>query len=237
MLASVRHEFLLQELERHRTIRVSDMAKACGVTEKTIREDLALLEERGLLVRVHGGARLPDPDRALLPVQTRRKLHLERKRQIAAKAVAHIEANDTIILDSGSTILELARLLPDMPLTVITNDVPIMQELMKRTHIHLYVPGGSRAPGSTSLLGDDAETRLRQFRVQKAFIGATCVHPEHGLSLISHAEVTMKQTIIRQADQVFLLADRTKWNKIGLFPFASLDEIDVVITDEDDVGS
>lgn len=233
LLASERDVYIISALEQHRIIKVSDIAQHLNVSEKTIREDLSRLEEQGLLVRIHGGARIPDQEEALLPIAIRRKSHIEAKTEIAKKAVHYISENDTIVLDGGSTILELAKILPNIPMTVITNDLLTMQEVAKKNHIHLYVPGGSYTIGSTSLLGEDAEQRLRQFHIQKAFIGATCVHPEHGLSLISHVEVSLKKVMIEQAEQVYLLADQTKWNKIGLFPFASMDDIDVVITDKD----
>lgn len=231
LLASERDVYIISSLEQHRIIKVADVAQALNVSEKTIREDLSRLEEQGLLVRIHGGARIPDQDEALLPIAVRRKSHIEAKAEIAKKAVEHIQENDTIVLDGGSTVLELAKILPNIPMTVITNDLLTIQEVAKKSYIHLYVPGGSYTVGSTSLLGEDAERRLRQFHIQKAFIGTTCVHPEHGLSLISHVEVSFKKVMIEQAEQVYLLADQTKWNKVGLFPFASMDQIDVVITE------
>lgn len=229
-LANERDIYIINTLEQQHVLKVVEAAAALHVSEKTIREDLKRLEEQGLLVRVHGGARLPDKEESLLPIAQRRKSHMSEKAAIAAKAVQYIEENDTIILDSGSTILELAKIMPDIPLTVVTNDLLIMQEIRKRRHIDVYVPGGFLVSGSTTLLGEDAEQRLKQFKTQKAFIGTTCVHPEHGLSLIAHTEVSIKKIMVQQAEKVFLLADRTKWNKIGLFPFASMDEIDVVVS-------
>lgn len=234
LLANERDVYIINTLEHNRIIKVTAAAAFLSVSEKTIREDLKRLEDQGLLIRIHGGARLPDEENALLPIDIRRKSHMENKSKIAEKAVHFIEENDTIVLDSGSTLLELAKILPDIPMTVITNDLFIIQEITKKSNIHLYVPGGSFTTGSTSFLGEDAENRLRQFRTQKAFIGATCVHPKHGLSLISHVEVSFKKIMIQQAEKVFLLADHTKWNKIGLFPFASMKEIDVIVSDSNE---
>ncbi len=231
MLAAERHEFILRKMEEERTVRVKDLSEALSVTEKTVREDLALLEERGLLERIHGGARLLETEGAVVPVGPRRSSQLDRKRAIAEHALGLVEENDTLLLDGGSTTLELARLLPDVPLTIVTNDVAIMAEVAKRRFVHLYVPGGSRAQGTTSLIGEEAVRRMQQFRVRKAFIGATCVHPEQGLSLITHDEVTLKRAMLAQAEQVILLADTTKWNKVGLFPFASWDEVQLAITE------
>jgi DeoR family fructose operon transcriptional repressor len=231
LLANERDVFIIKTLEQNRIIKVTKAAVSLNVSEKTIREDLKRLEEQGLLIRIHGGACLPDEEGALLPIDIRRKSHMDNKAVIAKKAIQFIEENDTIVLDSGTTLLELAKILPDIPMTVITNDLFIIQEITKKSNIHLYVPGGSFTSGSTSLLGEDAENRLRQFRTQKAFMGTTCVHPKHGLSLISHVEVSLKKIMIQQAEKVFLLVDHTKWNKIGLFPFASLKEIDVIISD------
>lgn len=227
-----RYERILKQLETVRTIKVYEIANELNVSEKTIREDLKLLEDQGLLIRIHGGATLPEQEHALLPVEQRRKRHLDKKAIIAQKAVSYIEMNDTVILDSGSTLLELAKILPDMPMTVITNDILIIPEILKKNHIHLYVPGGYNEQGSTTLLGEDAIARLTQFRARKAFIGTTCYHPQHGCSLISHTEVSLKKAIIRQAETVYLLADQTKFHKVGLFPFARADEIDLVITDD-----
>jgi DeoR family fructose operon transcriptional repressor len=230
LLANERDIYIINKLEQNRIIKVTESALALNVSEKTIREDLKRLEEQGLLSRIHGGARLPDQEDALLPIDLRRKSHITQKAAIAADAVKFIEENDTILLDSGSTLLELAKILPDFPISVITNDLFIIQEVVKKPNIHLYVPGGSYIAGSTSLLGEDAENRLKQFKAQKAFMGATCVHPVNGLSLISHIEVSLKKIMIQQAEKVFLLADQTKWNKTGLFHFAAMDQVDVIIS-------
>lgn len=231
MLAVQRHERILQQLDRERTVKVSELAAALGVTEKTVREDLEKLEEKGLLKRIHGGATVAaDGDEPLLPLQvpnTRRPLE---KQAIAARAAAAIEAGDIVALDGGSTTLEIAKLLPNAPLTVVTNDVYIIAELARKDAIRLVVPGGYRE--RNLLVGAGAVEFIRSLNIHKAFLSATGIHPSFGLTIFTGEQLPMKRAYVETAGQAFCVADASKFGRSALVTFASLEEIDAIYTDE-----
>lgn len=225
-----RHEKIMSLLLQERSVTVSELSELLQVTGKTIREDLEKLEEKGLLVRVRGGAVLADEDDfGLLPVKTPNVKNLKEKTQAAKQALTHIAEGDIIALDGGSTTLEIAKLLPNQPLTVIANDIFIISELAYKDRIRLVVPGGVRE--RNLLIGQDAVQVVAQLNIAKAFISATAIHPEYGLTTYTSTATEMKQAMIRQATDVYCVADHTKFGKYALMTFASVSEIGTFITD------
>lgn len=230
MLAVQRHEMILRQLERERTVRVSELSSKLGVTEKTVREDLEKLEEKGLLKRIHGGAVLvSEGDVPLLPLDGLNMKHLTEKRRIAIRAAAVVEEGDIIALDGGSTTLEIAKLLPNAPITVVTNDVYLIAELSRKEQIRLVVPGGYRE--RNLLVGSAAVEFVRSLNIHKAFMSATGIHPAFGLTVFTGSQLEMKRAFVESAGRVYCVADRSKFGRGALVTFASLEEIDTIFTD------
>lgn len=142
MLSVERYEQILRELEINKIVKVSELSMALGVTEKTIRIDLEALEKKGLLKRVHGGAVLQEEEERIFPIEERQSRVSDRKIAIATEAKNRIKPNETILLDGGSTTLQVAKLLGDFPVTVITNDIKIAHELIDKEKVQLMVLGG-----------------------------------------------------------------------------------------------
>ncbi|MFC0473318.1 DeoR/GlpR family DNA-binding transcription regulator [Halalkalibacter kiskunsagensis] len=232
MLSVERYEKILDELDKSKVVKVSELSINLGVTEKTIRIDLESLEKKGLLKRIHGGAVLLEEEDRIFPINERQLSNNERKVAIAKKAIKLINDQDTILLDGGSTTLQIASLLGDFPVTVITNDIKIANELLNKEKVQLMVLGGSRMGTSSSLFGVEASDLLKRIRVNRLFFGATGVSVEHGLTVLNSFHVEWKRQIIGCADRVTLLADSTKFEKVGLIQFATLDDVDEVITDD-----
>ncbi|WP_088102808.1 DeoR/GlpR family DNA-binding transcription regulator [Halalkalibacter urbisdiaboli] len=231
MLSVERYETILEQLDKHKIIKVSELSKELGVTEKTIRIDLETLEQKGLLKRIHGGAVLQEEERRIFPVDERQSKHNDVKQAIAIEAIKLIEPGETILMDGGSTTLAVARLLGDFPVTVITNDIKIANELLNKEKVQLMVLGGTRIGTSSSLFGPESSDLLKRIRVNRLFFGATGISLEHGLTVLNSLHVDWKQQIIRCADCVTLLADSTKFEKVGLIRFASIEDVDEIITD------
>jgi len=230
MFAVQRHELILRQLEQERTVRVAELSAMLGVTEKTVREDLEKLEEKGLLKRIHGGAvRVSDGDEPLLPGDQPNTSNLSAKKLIASRAVAMVEAGDIIALDGGSTTLEMAKLLPNEPLAVVTNDVYIIAELARKEQIRLVVPGGYRE--RNLLVGDSAAEFIRSLNIHKAFVSATGIHPDFGLTVFTGSQLSMKRALVETAGRVYCVADRSKFGRGALVTFASLEEIHTIFTD------
>ncbi|WP_410767887.1 DeoR/GlpR family DNA-binding transcription regulator [Fontibacillus sp. BL9] len=233
-----RYEKIMEVLLTSKEVTVAELSEKLGVTGKTIREDLTRLEEQGLIVRVHGGAVLAQGDQfGILPAKEPLIKHADEKADIARKALMHIKQNDIIALDGGSTTLEIARRLDNQPLTVITNDVYIVSELAVKDNIRLVVPGGYRV--RNMLAGPEATSYVRELNIQKAFISATGIHPEHGLSIYTGDLIEFKRALIETAREVIAVVNHHKFGQTALRTFASLNELTRIITDgklPDEVG-
>lgn len=226
-----RHEKIMEVLLTHKEVTVAELSEQLGVTGKTIREDLAKLEEQGLLMRVHGGAILAQSDQyGILPSREPLAKHGEEKQEIARKALLHIEDGDIIALDGGSTTLEIARRLDNRPLTVVTNDVYIISELAAKDQIRLVVPGGYRV--RNMLAGPESAAYIRQLNIQKAFVSATGIHPEHGLSIYTGDLIAFKRALIETSREVIAVMNHQKFGQTALRTFARLDEVTRIIADQ-----
>jgi DeoR family transcriptional regulator, fructose operon transcriptional repressor len=231
MLAITRHQFILDLLQTQGSVQVSELSERFGVTSKTIREDLEKLEEKGLLRRIHGGAvSHNDQADAMLPLQIPNTKNSKEKEAIAIYALGYIQQNDVIALDAGSTTLEIAKKLPNMPLTVLTNDLLIIRELMLKDQIRLVVPGGYRH--HNVLVGNDALEWLTRINVQKLFLSATGVHDKFGLSVFTSELMDLKKAYISEAKEIYGVADHSKFDRAALLTFAELKVLHVLITDD-----
>ncbi|WP_151734952.1 DeoR/GlpR family DNA-binding transcription regulator [Paenibacillus tengchongensis] len=226
-----RHEMIMEVLLNRKEVTVNELSEQLQVTGKTIREDLSRLEEQGLLQRVHGGAMLAQADQlGILASREPLGTYSAEKTEIALLALSHIEQGDIIALDGGSTTLQIARRLEDMPLTVVTNDVYIISELIPKDQIRLVVPGGTRV--RNMLAGPEAAAYVRKLNIQKAFLSATAIHIRHGLTIYTGDLIDYKQALTETARQVYAVADHHKFGQVALRTFASLDQVDTILTDK-----
>jgi DeoR family transcriptional regulator, fructose operon transcriptional repressor len=231
MLAVTRHQSILELLENQGTVQVSELSDRFSVTPKTIREDLEKLEEKGLLTRIHGGAvSRSDQAEPLLPLQIPNTKHSREKEAIALHALRYIEHDDVIALDAGSTTLEIAKRLPNIPLTVLTNDLLIIRELIMKENIRLVVPGGYRH--RNVLIGNEALEWLTRLNVQKLFLSATGVHDKFGLSVFTGELLELKRAYLSGAKEIYGVADHSKFDRAALQTFATLQDLHVLITDD-----
>ncbi|AOZ93463.1 DeoR/GlpR family DNA-binding transcription regulator [Paenibacillus crassostreae] len=225
-----RHEKIMEALISGQEVTVVELSEMLQVTGKTVREDLDKLESMGLLTRVHGGAILAQNDQfGILTSKGVTEKHSQEKVQIAQHALQYIEQGDIIALDGGSTTLEIAKRLDNQPLTVITNDLFIINELTRKDQIMLVVPGGSRV--RNVLVNEDAPRMISELNIHKAFISATAIHPEFGLSIYTGDLVPLKKAFIQTAQQVYGVVDHIKFGQFALRTFATCAEMDVIITD------
>lgn len=226
-----RHELIMEVMLNQKDVTVNELSEKLQVTGKTIREDLTRLEEQGLIRRVHGGAVLAQSDQfGILPSREPLGTFTDEKAEIAERAVRYIEREDIIALDGGSTTLAIARRLDNLPLTVITNDVHIISELVSKDQIRLVVPGGYRV--RNTLTGPEAVSYVSSLNIKKAFLSATAVHIEHGLSVYTGDALEYKQALVKTANQVIAVVDHHKFGRTALRTFATLREVDVLITDK-----
>jgi len=230
MLAAERHRKIIEKLEQLGAVKVSELSELFQVTEKTVREDLEKLEEKGLLKRTHGGAvSEQEGEDSLNPLHFPNSKHLREKTAIAALALSCIEPNDIIALDAGSTTLEMAKLMPNMPVTVLTNDLLIIRELTVKDQVRLVIPGGYRH--NNLLIGAESQEWIKRLNVHKLFLSTTGIHLEYGLTIFTEELTKLKKLYMENAKMVYCLADHSKFDKGALITFAGLTEIDCIITD------
>jgi DeoR family fructose operon transcriptional repressor len=231
MNAIRRYEKIMEALLASKEVTVLELSEQLQVSGKTIREDLGKLEEQRLLMRVHGGAILAQNDQlGILSMREINIKHKAEKMEIAAKALQYIQTGDVIALDGGSTMLEIARGLENQPLTVITNDLFVISELTAKDQIRLVVPGGYRV--RNILAGDEGVAYIRRLNVQKAFVSATALHVEYGLSIYTGDLLAFKQALVETAQTTYAVIDHYKFGQSALHTFATLADIDIIITDE-----
>jgi DeoR/GlpR family transcriptional regulator of sugar metabolism len=218
------------------SVRVDDLSERFQVSEVTIRNDLMQLEKQGLLVRDRGGALPPSQVReltSLLAVEQRGHLQIAEKQRIARAAAQLVSPGDTILMDAGTTVVEMAPYLAGItPLTVVTNAVNVALEVAAKTAAHIILLGGNFSRESSSALGSLAEHTLDELRVQKAFLGTQAFDLEHGLTDTTLEIAQVKRAMIRAAQRVILLTDSSKLGRSGVIKVAPLTAVQTLITDD-----
>jgi len=222
---------IVRLLEEKGKVNINQLAETFGVTKVTIRSDMDCLETRGLLVRTHGGAVLPENHHLVRRIN--HTLHERRKEKegIARVARTLIEPGSTVLIDSGSTTAILARHLKDMRLTVITNSVLVLQELAGSETVELLVCGGALRKPDMALIGEIARSFYEQLNADIVFLGANGYSVEKGISCANLIEAQTKKHMIKSARKVCLLADCSKQNKAALAHICDWEDIDILITD------
>lgn len=231
MLVVERWQKIVQLVNERGSIRVSELSELCQVTEETIRRDLDKLENEGKLIRSHGGAISVRESQTEIPFLERETTHADLKHSIAKEAVSHIRENDRIILDASSTAWYMAKHLPDVPLTVLTNSIKVTLELSQKEKIQVISTGGRLSSRSLSYVGPLAERSLDMYHVDKVFLSGQGVHLQHGISESSELQALIKRKMISIADEVYLLVDHSKFGVQSLTKVAAWQEIHHLITD------
>lgn len=220
---------IIQERE---SVEVHDLIAMFDVSAATIRKDLTLLEQSGLVFRTHGEVHIANQNERILSFESRSSLRTEAKKAIAQEAVKTIHEGDSIILDSGSTTLAIAELLRDFQhLTVITNSVPAALTL-NNTQLLVIMVGGILHGQNLSIQGPEAEKYLSQIEADKAFICSSGVRKDVGLVTSNSLEGRVKHCMIKAAHKVYAVLDSAKFTTGGIDLFADFSELDCVITEK-----
>ncbi|PYF75586.1 DeoR/GlpR family DNA-binding transcription regulator [Pedobacter nutrimenti] len=228
-----RHQLILKKLGETGHVNVQELSAQMKVSEVTIRKDLKLLEDKGLLFRTHGGGSKNNPYTNDKPVAEKEQLHAEEKKQLAKAAAEMIGHNDSIIIASGTTMLALARSIhPEKHLTVITSALNVALELSQHQHVDVLQLGGQLRQNSSSVMGPYAEQILKDVSCSILFLGVDGIDLETGLTTTSLMEARLNQQMIGAAQVTVVLADSSKFGKRGLGKICGLDQIHHIVTDE-----
>lgn len=232
MLPNQRREKILELIREDGHAKVMDLSRIFKVTEVTIRQDLERIEKEGLIVREHGGAYLKDIDSNVRNFSLQNQENIAEKIAIAQKAVEFITDGDTIILDSGSTTTEIAKLLTNYRnLTVITNALNIALILGAQMGINVIVTGGEFKAPTLSLTGQKAADFFQSLHVDKLFLATAGIALKSGLTYPGISDICVKRAMIESANETFLVADSTKIGKSSFASLGALSLINYLITD------
>jgi DeoR/GlpR family transcriptional regulator of sugar metabolism len=227
-----RREAIVDFLKKETKISVEELSDRLRVSQVTIRKDLDSLEKRGLIERSHGNAIFSQQSRFNIAFLEKLQMQAREKDLIARAAASYVHEGDSIILDSGTTTLSLAKALVGrfQSLFVITNSVPAALELTNGGYDLLLV-GGQVRKHSLSLIGPWAVKNLESYHVDRAFMGTSGITLAHGFSTPDSLDAQMKQTMIRIADKAYVLTDSSKFGHNCMVSFAKCSEIHLTLTD------
>lgn len=232
MLVAERHQKIVGMVNERKSIRVTELSEIFLVTEETIRRDLEKLEKENKLMRSHGGAiSINQPDSLEVPYFEREVMNVKEKKEIAGEAANQVVEGDKVILDASSTAWYMAKMLPDIPMTVLTNSIRVAMELSTKKQITVISTGGTLLSKSLSFVGPLAEASLETYHVTKAFISCKGFHLEKGLSESNEQQARIKKKMIERADTIYMMIDNSKFGIQAFSHISSLDVIDHIITD------
>ncbi len=224
---------IMELLETSGMVKVSDLSKLFEVSDVTIRNDLAQLENKGFLIRTRGGGIKTQRTGIDYKLTEKAKKHSVEKQAIGKKAAELIKDGDTIIIDSGTTTLELAKNLSDIKeLIVITNALNIASQLVDYELIKVIMLGGMLRHNSLSLIGPIAENNVKDFFCDKLFIGVDGIDSHYGITTPNAEEAHLNKLMIEISKEVIILVDSSKFLRRSFALIAPVSKINTVITDK-----
>ncbi|HIJ72999.1 MAG TPA: DeoR family transcriptional regulator [Candidatus Hydrogenedentes bacterium] len=230
-----RRETIRHLLAQQGSLRVRDLVHRLGVTSMTVRRDLASLEQEGVVLRTHGGCVIQSPMVPELSFTEKDALRGKQKAAVARAAVKHVRAACSIFIDTGTTALHFARALSDdMGLRVFTNNLRVAMELFSRDAFEVIVYGGVLAKRSPDLAGELSLTRIREFRLDLAILGADAIDTTRGHVYAADIPTAQLDALVaEQASKVMILADSSKLDKHSLALVTTLGPGITLVTDNE----
>ncbi|HLW06971.1 MAG TPA: DeoR/GlpR family DNA-binding transcription regulator [Marinilabiliaceae bacterium] len=233
MLPAERREKILKYVQESGKVVVEELAKCLSVSTMTIRRDLQILDGQGLVIRTHGGAIVNNAS-LIDEVSYQEKVvtHIDTKRRIAGKASELVQEGYTIILDAGTTNMELAKLLiSKKDVRVITNDILIAAYLYPYSNIEVFCCGGMVQNKTGAIVGGAAKEFFTGIFADIVFLGASAFNLKHGVTTPNYEKAQLKQQMLSAANQKVLMCDSSKYGKESFARVCQLQDLDLIITD------
>ena len=228
-----RHNNILSFLQEHGFCKTIDLAEHFEVTVETIRGDLSKIEKEGKLIRKHGGAVLHQQSiNGELNFDQRNIKNIFEKKAIAKLALKYIEEGDTIFIDGGTTTWQMAQIMPDIAITIITDSIRVIASLSHLKNITTIVIGGTIWPASQTIIGPTAIAMIQDCYVDKYFFGCQGFDIDWGISESNHDVASIKKTMLKHSQQHYLLIDSQKINTRSVVRFSDIDEVQFLLTDD-----
>jgi len=231
MDVQLRHQMIMEALRQRSPVLVGELAVTLGCSEMTVRRDLESLERSGGLRRVHGGAASVFLSAEETPYGIRALESHEAKATIGAAAASLLADGETVILDGGTTAMEVARALRNRRMTVMPLALRPVFELHECPGITLLLPGGEVRPGELSLTGSLTEPSFSQLRFDTCVLGPCGIDAKAGITTHLLAETAVKRAAARASQRVVAVADSSKLGRVAFGHVCDLDDIDIVVTD------
>lgn len=229
-----RQQQILNRLKESYKISITSLSSELNVSDDTLRRDLTEMDRHGLLTKIHGGAIA----KSGIPAEFtgRLKQDIRQKQSLAAKVVPLFQKGDVILIDGGTSNLEVVRQLPpDMELTIYTNSFPLVSELMGRRGIEVVFLGGSLFRSSQVTVGVSVFQALQTIYADWLVLGVCSVHPKLGMSGPDREESTIKRLMLERANKRIVIADNHKLNKAENYIIGSLGDVDYLILEDDNI--
>ena len=221
---------ILDIIDQNGSVEVQSLAFLMRTSEITIRRDLNILAEDGLLKRIHGGAMKISLTKTPIDFAKKAKINADLKDEICAKAAKLIQDGDIVFLDCGSTVFRMCPYLKNKKIKVITNSLPIVNELLN-TEVKVNFAGGEIDPERQAAHGKIANEHIARYNANIAFVGVDGISIKNGLSSNSEKEAEMTLSMANHAQKTFYLCDSTKFEKDKYLPFTKITSVKNIITD------
>ena len=231
---SERHQKIYELLRNHKNLSIDKLSSILEISKMTVRRDLDRLTRKGIVQRVHGGVIISRTNEYEPPHMIRSSEMMQEKQMIGRLAASLIKDNAVIIVDIGSTLLELVRNIPENNnITVITNWMPVAVELSKKRGLfNLVLTGGKVLTDELSIVGNYPKEMLKDFNADIAFLGVGGISDKFGITDFNMDEVQVKKQMIKSSREVIVLADHSKFNRVAPMKIADIKLIDKIITDD-----
>ncbi len=227
-----RRKKILELLQQVGQVKVTELSKTFQVSEVTIRNDLTHLEKKGLLIKTRGGGLKSQVVGIDTRLNEKSKIHSLEKISIGKKAAEIISEADTIIIDSGTTTVEVAKNLDGFRnLTIITNALNIVSQLVNYNNFKVILLGGLLRETSLSLVGPLSESAVKNYFCDKVFLGVDGIDSEYGISTPNAEEANLNKLMIQYSKQVIVVTDSSKFKRRSFAHIAPINKINTIITD------
>ena len=228
-----RRDQIVKLARENRVVKNRELMERFGISIETVRRDLKYLEKQGLLECVYGGAVLKEATPSGWSFEAVAAMHSVQKEAIAREAAGIVNSGETIFLEEGSTVFAMTRYLKDIaPLTVITSSLRIAMAMSDIPDCTVILPGGRVMPGTLELTGFQSDENLSIFNIDKAFIGVNGITETHFTDYTAIDRRYIRRRVIENSDQAIVLADNSKFGVRATVNVASINELDMVITDD-----
>ena len=224
---------ILELCEKQSAVTVQQLVKELQISEATVRRDLQNMENQGLLVRFHGGARMIDAQRLEKTMTMKSLLNVEEKEKISRCGASLIEDGQIVFLDAGTTTYNLIDYIEAKNITVVTTGIPHLTRLSQR-NIKTFALSGFVKPSTVAVTGKETVHQISNMNFDIALLGANGVHPQAGFTTPEEYEGEVKTMAIHRAKKSYILADKSKFNKLCFVRFANLNEATVIIDEKID---